>query len=141
MYRHILVPVENTSSDETILEHILKLARFCNSKITFIHVADGFGARYQKTLNLVDSEEIQLDKTYLSEVRARFQAEGFEADCHLAKGDPVKEILEFAETRDCDLIAMSTHGHRIFADVLFGSVASGVRHRTSIPVLLIRIPR
>lgn len=141
MYQHILVPVENSSSDETILEHILKLARFCRSKITFIHVADGFGARYQKTLNLADSEEIRLDKNYLKEIQARFQAEGFEAEYHLAKGDPTKEILEFAETRGCDLIAMSTHGHRILADVFLGSVASGVRHRTSIPVLLIRIPR
>ena len=141
MYKHILVPLENSSADPTILEHIRKLADFCKARITFIHVADGFGARYQKTLNLADSEEIHIDKDYLDKTAQQFRSEGFEADFHLAKGDPVREILDFAESKNCDLIAMSTHGHRIFADVLFGSVASAVRHRTSIPVLLVRVPR
>jgi nucleotide-binding universal stress UspA family protein len=33
---------------------------------------------------------------------------------------------------------MSTHGHRFLKDVIFGSVAEGVRHRCTIPVLLVR---
>ena len=57
-------------------------------------------------------------------------------------------IVEFAtpgighilKSAGCDLIAMSTHGHRLIGDLILGSVASEVRHRTDIPVLLLRAP-
>jgi nucleotide-binding universal stress UspA family protein len=35
---------------------------------------------------------------------------------------------------------MATHGHGPFMDFILGSVATSVRHRTTIPVLLIRQP-
>ena len=53
-------------------------------------------------------------------------------------GDPTDEIIRVAEREHCDLIAMSTHGHRFVKDVVLGSVASAVRHRTDIPVLMVR---
>jgi nucleotide-binding universal stress UspA family protein len=36
---------------------------------------------------------------------------------------------------------MATHGHRFLADLVLGSVSDEVRHRTDIPVLLIRCPQ
>ena len=140
MYHHILIPLENTDTDQTILNHIIDLAKLMKSKITLIHVADGFGARYQKQLNLTDSEEMIEDRNYL-EIRVKeLKTHGFDADFVLQTGDPVKKILECAHTTKCDLIAMATHGHGMFKDFLFGSVASDVRHRTAIPVLLLKNP-
>ncbi|HEY9479167.1 MAG TPA: universal stress protein, partial [Gemmatimonadaceae bacterium] len=56
----------------------------------------------------------------------------------LATGDPAREIAAAAEREGCDLIAMSTHGHRFFSDLVYGSVAEAVRHRSMVPVLLVR---
>ncbi len=56
----------------------------------------------------------------------------------LALGDPPREILRTAEAEHCDLIAMASHGHRLLGDLLFGSTIREVRHRTSIPGLLVR---
>jgi nucleotide-binding universal stress UspA family protein len=56
----------------------------------------------------------------------------------LAGGEPSKEIAEAAARENCDLIAMSTHGHRFVKDLLYGSVANEVRHITRVPVLLVR---
>jgi len=56
----------------------------------------------------------------------------------LAGGDPSREIVHIAEREGCDLIAMSTHGHRFISDILYGSVANEVRHRSMVPVLLVR---
>jgi nucleotide-binding universal stress UspA family protein len=53
-------------------------------------------------------------------------------------GDPATEILKTAETEKCDLIAMTSHGHRLIGDIIYGSTIHEVRHRTSIPVLLVR---
>ena len=56
----------------------------------------------------------------------------------LALGDPPQEILKVAEGEHCDLIAMTSHGHRLFGDLFHGSTITEVRHQTSIPVLVVR---
>jgi nucleotide-binding universal stress UspA family protein len=56
----------------------------------------------------------------------------------LALGDPAKEILKTAERQNCDLIAMTTHGHRFISDLVHGSTISEVRHKATIPILLVR---
>lgn len=138
MYQHILVPLDNSPIDGTILEHIRGLARFAKSRITLIHVADGHVARNQAQLNLSDSEEIKLDRAYLDRVAGELKAEGFDVNCVLEMGEPSVKILELAERDRCDLIAMATHGHGIIGDVILGSVADKIRHRTTIPVLMIK---
>ena len=138
MYTRILVPLENSAYDQAILAHVTELANACGAAVLLVHVADGWVARTYRQLNLRESEEMQRDRGYLDEVAARLAAEGIEVDAVLAGGDPSREIVELAEREGCDLIAMSTHGHRFISDLLYGSVANEVRHRSTIPVLLVR---
>ena len=138
MYRRILVPLEHSAYDEAILEHVRKLARLCGASLVLMHVADGWAARNVRHLNLRESEEMQRDREYLERLVGELEAEGFEADAILGGGDPPREIAAAAEREGCDLIAMSTHGHRFIKDLLYGSVAEKVRHRSTIPVLLVR---
>jgi nucleotide-binding universal stress UspA family protein len=136
MYKHILIPLENTCTDKVILDHIRPLARLTKAFITFVHVADGFMARNQKDLG--ESEEMRNDYQYLKHIELEFQNEGFNVKAVLLYGEPYKEILALAEKEQCDLIAMATHGHRFLSDIILGSVASDLRHSTRIPVLQIR---
>jgi len=138
MYRRILVPLEHSSYDAAILDHVRKLAAFCKASVVLIHVADGWAARNVNQLNLRESEEMRLDREYLEEVCASLGAAGIEADSLLAGGDPSREIADAAAREGCDLIAMSTHGHRFLKDLLYGSVANEVRHMSRVPVLLVR---
>ncbi|HVH67546.1 MAG TPA: universal stress protein [Gemmatimonadales bacterium] len=141
MYRRILVPLEHSPADETILEHVRWLARQLGSALVLVHVADGWVARNIKELELRESEEIRDDRVYLEELCARLAAEGFDADAVLAAGDPAKEIAAAAEREGCDLIAMATHGHRLLEDVVRGSTATALRHQTRIPILMVRAER
>ena len=138
MYKRILVPLEHTAYDAAILDHVERLARFCGAELILMHVADGFAARNVRQLNLRESEEIRSDREYLEQLCTQLTKEGLRADCLLAGGDPAHEITEAAEREGCDLIAMSTHGHRFIQDLLRGSVASAVRHSSRVPVLLVR---
>lgn len=138
MYSRILVPLEHSSYDEAILEHVRMLARLCGAAIVLIHVADGWAARNIRALNLRESEEMRSDREYLDRVASTLEAEGLQVDAVLATGDPAQEITEAAAREGCDLIAMATHGHRFLADLLRGSVAESVRHRSTVPVLLVR---
>ena len=137
MYQHILVALENTPTDEAILSHIRSLARLTSARLVLIHVADGFVARNQDRFNLEDSEEIRIDREYLERTKAALESEGIVVEAVLARGDPPSQIVACAKNVGCDLIAMSTHGHKFFGDLIFGSVATAVRHMTDIPVLLV----
>ena len=138
MYSRILVPVENSRTDDIILEHVRLLARACGSSLVLIHVADGFAARNIAQLELRESEEIHKDQAYLDQLVERLAADGFRADAVLACGDPATEITSAAVREHCDLIAMGTHGHRFVKDFVLGSVANEVRHKSLTPVLLVR---
>jgi nucleotide-binding universal stress UspA family protein len=136
VYKHILIPLENSGADDAILTHIRPLARLTQARITLIHVADGFMARNQHRLG--ESEEMRRDQEYLDRRKAELTSDGFAVDAVLACGDPAREILALVEAEKCDLIAMSTHGHRLLSDFVLGSVATEVRHRARVPVLLLR---
>jgi nucleotide-binding universal stress UspA family protein len=138
MYQNILVAVENSPADRTILDHVSALAKLTGAKLLLVHVADGWAARNFKQLDLRESEEMQKDRAYLESLSRELAARGFEVDAELAMGDPASELVRVAIDRQVDLIAMSTHGHRFLADVLFGATADKVRHLVKVPVLLLR---
>jgi nucleotide-binding universal stress UspA family protein len=138
MYRHVLVPLENSPYDAAILGHVRTLATMCGARVTLIHVADGFAARNLQSLKLRESEEMRADREYLDRCAAELATGTLEVDAVLASGDPSTEICAAAERESCDLIAMATHGHGFINDVVRGSVANQVRHKCRVPVLLVR---
>ena len=138
MYKKILVAVENSEADRTILEHIQPLARLTGARLLLVHVADGWAARAFNELDLRESEEMQDDRAYLGRVRGELQEHGFEVEALLRMGDPAKEICQVAEEQAVDLIAMATHGHHGVSDVIHGQTVDHVRHKMRMPVLLLR---
>jgi nucleotide-binding universal stress UspA family protein len=138
MYRKILVALENSRADASLLPHVTELAKRLGSELLLVHVADGWVARHFDQLKLAESEEMREDRTYLEETTSRLRNEGLSVSALLVLGDPPTEILKTAENEQCDLIAMTSHGHRLIGDIIYGSTISQVRHRTSIPVLLVR---
>ncbi len=141
MYHKILIPVENSVADQTILDHVKPLARMTGASLLLMHVADGWAARNFRGLNLVESEEMKEDRAYLEMRVAELRAEGFTVEYLLALGEPSDEIIKVASEHGVDLIAMSTHGHRFISDLLYGSTVSKVRHTVEIPVLLLKVKR
>jgi universal stress protein A len=138
MYQHILVALENSDADRAVLAHIEPLAKLLGSKLLLVHVADGWAARAFNELNLRESDEMRADREYLEGRRAELAARGFECRARLALGDPASELVKVARDEQVDLIAMSTHGHRFFNDLLRGSTADRVRHDVLVPVLMVR---
>jgi nucleotide-binding universal stress UspA family protein len=139
MYNTILVPVENRESDQTILRHIRSLAKLTDAKLTLVHVADGWAARNFERFKLQESEEMKQDREYLASLSAQLESEGYQVKTVLAMGDPATEIIKLAQEEAIDLIAMTTHGHRLLGDFLHGSTADKVRHQVDVPVLLLKV--
>jgi len=136
MYKTILVTLDGTATDRAIIDHIKQLAKLAQSRVVLLHVADGWAARTYGPDAV--SPEISEDTAYLNKIRAEFQAAGISTDAELAYGDPAKEIIRWIQQKGCDLVAMSTHGHRFIADLFLGTTASRVQHSIRVPVLLLR---
>jgi nucleotide-binding universal stress UspA family protein len=138
MYRKILVALDHTKADQTLLPHVCELARLTRAEVLLVHVADGWAARNYDRLQLAESEEMRLDREYLETTADALRRDtGLAVAIRLALGDPPREILRLGDEERCDLIAMTTHGHRLIGDILFGSTIDYVRHRSKIPLLIV----
>ena len=138
MYKKILVALENGRADDTLVPHVAELARRLGSELLLVHVADGFAARNFEQLKLAESDEMKADRAYLDGVAGRLRAGGLVVATELALGNPPTEILKTAQARACDLIAMTSHGHKLIGDIFLGSTIDRVRHNTAIPILVVR---
>jgi nucleotide-binding universal stress UspA family protein len=136
MYDTILVTLDGTATDRAIIQHVKQLAKLAHSRLVLLHVADGWAARTYGPDAV--SPEIAEDTAYLEKVRAEFESVGIPAQAELAYGEPANEIIKWVRQKGCDLVAMSTHGHRFLADMFLGTTASRVQHNISAPVLLLR---
>ena len=136
MYDRILMTLDATRTDRAIIEHVKQLAKVMHSRVILLHVATGWAARTYGPDAV--SPEISEDKAYLESIRGEFQSEGVAAEAELAYGEPVKQIVRWVREKGCDLVAMSTHGHRLMGDLVFGVTASRVQHKVQVPVLLLR---
>jgi nucleotide-binding universal stress UspA family protein len=138
MYTRILVPLEHSDYDDAIVAHVRELALLCRASVVFIHVADGWAARNQHQLVLRESDEMKKDREYIEAQADSLESAGLEVECVLAGGDPATEIAAAVVREGCDLVAMSTHGHKGVQDLIRGSVANDVRHHITVPVLMVR---
>ncbi len=136
MYQTILVTLETTPTDRAIIEHVKKLAKCLGSRVVLLHVAVGAAAKWLGAE--AGGEEVQNSQAYLNQVKAEFDAVGVPAATELAYGEPATEIVRWVDANGCDLVAMSTHGHRWLGDLVYGTTATDVQHRLSVPVLLLR---
>src|SRR5258706_15619230 len=99
MYHRILVAVENSSADQTILTHVVPLATLTGAELLLVHVADGFAARHFDDLALRESEEIKADRAYLEQLAASLREQSLSVSTELAMGDPADELIRVAEAR------------------------------------------
>ena len=136
MYKTILVTLDGTPTDRAIIEHVKALAQVMHSQLVLLHVVTSAPAKYHG--DNVAGTAVEQAQAYLNRVQAEFAAAGIGAKTELAYGEAVKEIVRWVQQKSCDLVAMSTHGHRFVADLVLGATASAVQHSISVPVLLLR---
>ncbi len=137
MYETILVTLDANPTDRAIIEHIKKLATIMKIRVVLLHVVTSAAAQWQG--ENAAGEDVRVSQAYLDGVKAEFEALGLSADAQLAYGaPPARQIVKWVQENGCDLVAMSTHGHRLLGDLLLGVTAFDVQHSISVPVLLLR---
>jgi len=138
MFKKILVALDHSKADAALLPRVVELARLTGAEILLLHVSTGWAAQWQENLNLSDSQEIKEDREYLEKVSTELRAENLRVATHHDSGEPARAILKAADTEHCDLIAMTTHGHRLISDLIHGTTITKVRHESNVPLFLVK---
>lgn len=131
VYRKILATIDCSPVDETIIEHITALALQNSAQVYLLHVVHSHTLDQERIMH---KKAIAVLRTYCDNLRGQ----GIDAHIITRSGEPDDEILAEINGKDYDLVAMATHGHNLIGDILFGSVSSTLKHKISVPLLLIR---
>ena len=131
VYKKILVTIDWSPVDDAIINHIVPLAVQNRAEVCLLHVVHAHTIDQRRALR--DRAESCLE-THCEKLREQ----GVGARKIIRDGEPDEQILKEIENGDYDLVAMATHGHKLFGDILFGSVSESLKHKIRIPLLLLK---
>ncbi len=131
LYKEILVAIDCSPVDETIIEHVSALACQLGATLHLLHVVHSHTLDQERYFR--EQSIITLDR-----YRKTLQTEGIDARTVIRSGEPEREILREIEENGYDLLAMALHGHRLPGRILFGSVSRTLREKITIPLLLVK---
>jgi nucleotide-binding universal stress UspA family protein/hemerythrin-like domain-containing protein len=143
MYRHLLVPLDDSPlAGETVLQAV-KFAGALGAKVTFFHAKSDYGASSLGALERVlapaafNAQMAGDARAILAKAETVARAAGVPYDSAVMTSDrPHEAILAAADARGCDLIFIASHGRRGLKGLMLGSQTQSVLQNTTIPVLV-----
>jgi nucleotide-binding universal stress UspA family protein/hemerythrin-like domain-containing protein len=143
MYRHILVPIDDSPLSVDTVQQAVTFARAIDAKVTFFHAQADYASSSVGALERVMSpatfnEEVAGEaRALLAKAEVVARTAGVAHDALAITSDrPHEAILGAAETRGCDLIFMASHGRRGVKGLVLGSQTTKVLQRATLPVLV-----
>ena len=133
--RNIAITVDFSFADENAINYAFKMGGK-EAKYTLIHVVESVGAMmYGKQ---IDDHETTIDEQLLHEYKLMFREKGFHVKTVLGFGKPNKVIPKLVNKGNFDILIMGTHGHTGMKDLLFGTTVDRLRHKITIPLLIVK---
>jgi nucleotide-binding universal stress UspA family protein len=135
----IVVPVDFTKSTHELVEYAVYMAARLSAVINFVHVVADYpgdamiGSPFAQEYQDKDFAASKQKMTHLVE-DSQEMCPGCDGD--VVYGDPVEQIVKFAETKKADLLILGTHGAKGLEKVLLGNVAEHVLRKAHRPVLI-----
>ncbi len=128
MFRHILVPIDGSAGADLAVEASIRFAKSIGARVTGLHVVAPS-----------DASRGAGDDACLLAVQSSARQYSVPCDVALAKSDDVSSaIFQAAYDRQCDLIAIASHGRRDARELKLGHDTQEVLARSQIPVLVFR---
>jgi len=146
MFKHILIPTDGSEQSQRAVRTGVELAKLHQARVTGIHVIPDYHLliAYEGAFDPITEERIEEEararaENYLAFVRKVADEAGVPCDTVCETSDhPYDAILKTAESKNCDLILMTSHGRKGLAAVLLGSETRKVLTHARVPVLVVR---
>ena len=134
-YNRIAVAVDFSDVDNKVIQHVLTVANK-DTEILLIHIVESVVARVFG--DDVNDSETQADAAFIANYKKQIIELGYNVTTELGYGSPKKTIPEITTKFNSDLLVLGSHGHGMWADMLFGTTIDTVRHKVEIPVFIVR---
>ncbi|MSQ40326.1 MAG: universal stress protein [Dehalococcoidia bacterium] len=155
MYQHIVVALDGSPLAEAVLPYVTAIAGPLGSELHLVQVVreardlvnlgfmdptamGGGSVPDMKTIEAAVAAQVQAAERYLQGKATELRPKGLKLHTAVLMGEPSAQIVKYAQDRDADLIAISTHGRGGLSRMFLGSVADKVMRQGTVPVLLIR---
>jgi nucleotide-binding universal stress UspA family protein/hemerythrin-like domain-containing protein len=143
MFRHLLVPIDDSPLSTETVRQAAVFAGTLDAKITFFHAKADYGGSGLGALERVMSPTA-FNEQMAGEARALLaKAEAVAraanvpfASVYVTSDRPYAAIVDAAHRNGCDLIFMASHGERGLKSLILGSQTQRVLQHTTIPVLV-----
>jgi manganese transport protein len=136
-YRTILVPLDHTLGDRDAIAHAVAIARAQGSRLYLLHVEEGVTS--QMYGQLASTVEVEAGQEYFNQIEDALRKEGVDVELVVRHSrTPKREIVQYAQYLNPDLIVMGAHGHKGLKDLIFGTTINAVRHNLKVPLLVVR---
>ncbi|MCD6351920.1 MAG: universal stress protein [Armatimonadetes bacterium] len=127
MYKRVLVPLDGSELAERALKHAVDLAAAFGATLELVRVVPVAPLEVARGGAMTDLEaEVAEAREYLEGLRQRLADSGLQVLSTVRQGDVAEELIQHAQTSQCDLIVMSTHGRSGLARWVYGSIADRV---------------
>lgn len=133
--KNIAVSVDFSSADEAALNKAFELGGI-DTEYTLIHIVETVGALMYGVH--VHDHETTIDEKLLLKYKDMLSGKGFKIKTELGFGKPAKVIPKIINEGNFDILVMGTHGHTGLKDILFGTTVDKLRHKISIPLLIVK---
>lgn len=139
--KRILIATDGSAGSHDAVETGLDLAGEHDATVFVVHVVptvdvapwSGFG------MTAAAPHEINArDRAPIEEALVSADERGVQVSAELLRGNPIHEIVAFADAHDVDLIVIGSRGHGAVASAVLGSVSLGVLRESQCPVLIVR---
>lgn len=134
--QRIAIALDFTNADEKLIAHALSQG---NDQVVYqlIHIVESVSARYSRDSS--DDAETRKDKERLQNYVDQLKSKGLNASGHMGYTRRVTEIVRIVQELDSDMLVMGAHRHSGFKDYVFGETIEDVRHKLTIPVLIVNV--
>lgn len=137
MYDRILFPTDGSETAASIFDYALDIAATHDATVHVLNVADTTLDGGARTRGAVTDALERAGQRVVEALRARAAERGVPVVTAVLRGAPDREIVDYGETSDVDLVVMPTHGRRGLERFLLGSVTERVVTTTTVPVLTV----
>ncbi len=137
MYENILVPTDGSKGATGAVEHGLGIAEEYGATVHGVYVVEPVYVMEARTEKLIESMRAEGTRA-VEELADMAEQRGLESVTEVRMGPPHRELLDYAEEHDIDLIVMGTHGRTGLNRFLLGSVTEKVVRLSNVPVLTVR---
>ena len=131
-FENILLLIDCSPADKKVIQVLKKMINGSGSKLTLVHVIHSHTLDQQRDLREKANE-------YLESYKKDFIESGItNTNILFLSGEPEAQLIKEINEGSYDLVAMDTHGHKGFKDLLYGSVSTSLKHHVETPLLLVK---